>query len=67
MADAAPQTLSDQMAELVSAERAKAQRFFASLAAEMRKPSFGEQSQSLMRALLLRAQEAQLYRPEEHQ
>lgn len=44
-------------------ERAKSQRFFAALAAEMRKPSFGEMQAGWMRALLIRAQEASLYDP----
>jgi hypothetical protein len=44
--------------------KARAQAFFASLAAEMRRPSYGEQSREFARALLLRAQEANLYTPE---
>ena len=48
----------------LNAERQKAQRFFAELAAEMRKPHFGEAFREYQRALLTRAQEANLYTPE---
>ena len=47
----------------LAATRERAQRFFAVLAAEMRRPSFGEQSAGIIRALLLRAEEASLYSP----
>jgi hypothetical protein len=43
--------------------KAKTQRFFAQLALEARKPSFGEQAAGWTRALLLRAQEAGLFDP----
>lgn len=45
--------------------RAGSQTYFANLAGEMRRPHFGEQFREIYRALLLRAQEAGLYTPEE--
>lgn len=44
--------------------RHRTQAFFADIAHEMRRPSFGEMAASTMQALLNRAQEAQLYTPE---
>jgi hypothetical protein len=41
----------------------KAQAFFATLAAESRRPSFGEMQSGWTRNLLLRAQEAGLFDP----
>jgi hypothetical protein len=43
----------------------RAQAFFAQLAAEARKPHFGDAFRDYQRALLLRAQEQGLYTPEE--
>ena len=40
------------------------QRFFANLAAEMRKPAFGDHARDIYAALLVRAQESGLYTPE---
>lgn len=40
------------------------QAFFANLAAETRKPHFGGMQREWVQALLIRAQEAQLYTPE---
>lgn len=48
-----------------SAPRLRAQLFFEELANETRKPHFGDQAREWVRALLLRAQEADLYRPPE--
>lgn len=45
--------------------KTKSQTYFSNLAAEMRRPHFGEQFREIYRALLLRAQEAGLYSPEE--
>ena len=42
----------------------KSQAFFSGLAAEIRKPSYGDQHREFVRALLIRAQEAELYSPE---
>ncbi len=44
-------------------ERAKAQAFFADLAAGMRRPSFGDMQKDWLRSLLTRAIEAKLYDP----
>jgi hypothetical protein len=44
---------------------AKSQAFFHALALEIRKPSYGVLQKDFASALLLRAQEAQLYVPEE--
>lgn len=40
------------------------QEFFAALATEARRPSFGEMQSGWLKNLLIRAQEAQLYLPE---
>lgn len=45
------------------ADRPRAQKFFATIAAESRRPSFGEMQAGWTKALLARAQEAQLYDP----
>lgn len=50
-------------AELVVMEH-RAQAFFADIALEMRRPSFGEMAASTMQSLLNRAIEAKLYTPE---
>lgn len=42
----------------------RAQLFFATIAAEMRRPSFGDMAKSVLGPVLLRAQEANLYTPE---
>lgn len=44
---------------------AATQAFFASLADEMRKPHFGEHAKQFTRNLLIRAEEADLYHPQE--
>lgn len=44
-------------------ERQKSQAFFAQLAGESRKPHFGDMQKDWLKALLVRAQEAQLYDP----
>ena len=44
---------------------ARAQSFFAAIAVEIRRPHFGEVQAGFMKALLLRAQEAHLYTPEQ--
>lgn len=51
------------------AKFARAQAFFQGFADEMRRPSYGDQARDFGRALLLRAQEANLYTPPppEHQ
>ncbi len=41
----------------------RAQEFFAALAAETRRPSFGDKDREFVRNLLLRAQEAGLFDP----
>ncbi len=46
--------------------RAHQQAFFAGFDLEMRKPSYGDQARDFGRALLLRAQEANLYTPTEN-
>ncbi len=43
---------------------AKSQKFFADLAAESRKPHFGDQTKSWVASLLVRAEEAGIYAPE---
>ena len=50
---------------IVATEPEVSQQFFARLAAEMRRPSFGERDREVVKNILLRAQEAGLYRPEE--
>lgn len=40
------------------------QAFFQRIADEMRRPSYGDQAREFARALLIRAQEAGLYTPE---
>jgi hypothetical protein len=54
--------LAEQLREELST-RTKAQRFFAQLALEARKPSFGEQAAGWTRSLLIRAEEAGLFDP----
>ena len=51
--------------EELAAERAKSQAFFHALALELRKPSYGVMQRDYASALLLRAQEAKLYVPQE--
>lgn len=41
------------------------QQFFADIATEIRRPSYGEQAKSYATGLLKRAAEAGIYRPEE--
>lgn len=45
----------------------RSQKYFADLAAEARKPHFGEHEKQFTRALLLRAEEAGLYTPDKEQ
>jgi hypothetical protein len=49
---------------LYDEHRARTQAFFAQLATEMRRPSFGDMAKSYFQPLLMRATEAQLYIPE---
>lgn len=51
---------------LAGDRKATAQRFFAQMAAESRKPHFGEMQAGWMRSLLIRAEEAGLFDPKEH-
>jgi hypothetical protein len=46
-----------------AAPDSRAQLFFETLAAEMRKPHFGQQFAEIYRGILLRAEEAGIYLP----
>lgn len=59
MADAAAKAAEHRAAE-------RTQAFFQRLADEMRRPSYGDMARDFGRALLLRAQEANLYTPTEN-
>lgn len=54
----------DDIAAVRHAEQMKAQSFFAQLAADIRKPSYGVMQRDFVESLLKRAQEANLYSPE---
>jgi hypothetical protein len=55
---------SGQIVSMPNDTELRAQKFFADIAAEMRKPHFGERGRELMAAILVRAEEAKLYTPE---
>ena len=63
-ANPAPITSGPNRLDPVMVPAADVQAFFAGFAAEMRKPSYGDQARDFGKALLLRAQEAGLYAPE---
>ena len=56
--------LAHEVSEALKSTPDKAQRFFAELAAEARKPHYGGQSREWMHALLVRAETAGIYTPE---
>jgi hypothetical protein len=55
----------DLLVDVIKEERNKSQAFFAELAAETRKPHYGEMQSGWVKALLVRAQERGLYKPED--
>ena len=64
MTETADKSIVTLSVDALSSTPDKAQKFFAELAAEARKPHYGGQSREWMQALLIRAETEGLYTPE---